>query len=269
MEEWSLILLNKRNFSVYKFHRDSHSTPSLNDRFYTDLKLCFVLDGSVTWEIENRIYKVETGDVVFLNIGQRRRFLSYGEKGLTLCTFNFARSAFSQPRHALFFQEMAGKNPVLSSPLGGILKEILEFWDAHDPLRYEWATAKFTEFFIRGEQLTHFAPKAVSKRDLEILEKMDEIESAVLKGAGLREISAGAGLSESAFSRRFAAVMGMQFKQYAMEKKIQRSLELLEKTDMKTIDIAAECGFQSISGFYDTFRKLLGTTPNKIRSDSK
>lgn len=262
-----MILLSKQNFRLERFHRDPSHTPAKNDWFYSDIKICLVLEGFAKWVIEGKTLDVKKGDIVFLNIGQMRRFISFGKEGFDLCIFSFSRSAFSDLRHYLFFKDYAKKNPLPCASLEAILLEILDFWETGSSLRYEWATAKFTEFFIRAERLLGFTPEGVSARSREIFQQMDQIDASILKGISLREIANAVGLSESAFSRRFSSVVGIHFKQYAMEKKIQYALELLENTDRKTIDIAAECGFQSISGFYDTFRKLLGTTPNKIRSN--
>ena len=231
------------------------------------MKICLVLSGSALWEIEGKVLHVRQGDVVFLNIGQKRHFLSYGENGLDLCVFSFTRNAFSKLRHYIFFTDCAKKNLFAHRSLSLILNELLDIWDTGDHIRYEWASAKFTEFFIKAELLENFTDDALSVKNLELLNKMDLIDESIAKGLCLREIASAAGLSESAFSRRFASATGINFKQYAMEKKVQRAVQLLKNTNLKIIDISAECGFQSISGFYDTFRKLLGTTPNKLRSD--
>lgn len=262
-----MILLNKHNFSVFRFHRDPGSPASPNDKFYSDIKICLVLDGQAVWEIEGHPLQVQTGDVVFLNIGQKRRFLSFGAQGLELCIFNLTRSAFSNLHHLIFFRDCAKKNILQHPALSRILMETFQFWNSGSHLRYEWASAKFTEFFIQAELLENFTLDAISLKNMEMLGRMDQIDEGIAKGFPLREIAGAAGLSESAFSRRFAAATGINFKQYAMEKKVQRALQLLKNTDLKIIDICAECGFQSVSGFYDTFRKLLGTTPNKIRSE--
>ncbi len=239
----------------------------VRDQLKFDIKICLVLDGLAKWEIEGRSFLAQKGDIVFLNMGQKRRFLSFGEAGLDLCVFTFTRSAFSKVHHYIFFRDCARKQILQHPALSRILESLLEVWSTGHPLKYEWATAKFTEFFISAELTTDFKPEAVSKKNLDILNRMDEIDENIEKGLHLREISQSAGLSESTFSRQFAAATGIHFKQYVMEKKVQRALWLLNNTDWKIIDICQECGFQSVSGFYDTFRKVLGTTPNKIRSE--
>ena len=262
-----MIRFSKHSFMVTQIYREPTAAPSPNDRFYPDLKICLVLAGQAMWQIEERTFSVQRGDIVFLNIGQHRRFLSFGEEGLSLCVFTFPRNALSQLHHYIFFRDLSKKNPLQDPKLYLILNEVLSFWRTGSPLRYEWAEAKFTEFFIRAEQLEDFCPDAITPQNLDILNRMDQIDASIANGLTLRQIAKAAGLSESAFSRRFSSAAGISFKQYAMEKKMQRALELLKNTDMKIIDIAAECGFESISGFYDTFRKLLGTTPNKLRSE--
>ena len=62
----------------------------------------------------------------------------------------------------------------------------------------------------------------------------------------------------------FAEINGISFKQYVVEKRLQRAILLLKTTNRKMIDIAMDCGFDSISGFYSAFRKKTGTTPNKF-----
>ena len=108
---------------------------------------------------------------------------------------------------------------------------------------------------------------ALDKSGLDLLLQMDEIDMDIAAGLRLREIAQKAGLSESAFSRRFAAVNGISFKQYSIEKKLQRAILLLKTTDLKMIDIAAESGFESVSGFYDAFKKKTGTTPNQFLNE--
>ena len=56
----------------------------------------------------------------------------------------------------------------------------------------------------------------------------------------------------------------MTFKDYVTTRKIEHAINLLNTTDMNVVDVAYECGFSSISGFYDAFKKVTGTTPNKI-----
>ena len=206
------------------------------------------------------------GDIIFLNIGQRRHFTSFGKNGFKLCYFTLTRNAFSEPHHFMFFLERVKnqENLIKSCPLSLLLKEIYDDWQVKAPFQYALASAKLTEFFIKAERAENYSFAPVSQKDFQMLELMDYIDSNIAKGISLSAVAKKAGMTESSFSRRFSTINGISFKKYVVEKKIQRAIWLLQTTNQKIIDIALDSGFDSISGFYDAFKKQTGTTPSKF-----
>lgn len=265
-----MILLNKNNFSVHTLRKSSTSPSTPKNAFHPHFRICLVLEGEAVWEIEDRTYVIGPGDIIFLNIGQRRHFTSFGKNGFKLCFFTLTRNAFSEPHHFMFFLERVTnqENLIKSCPLSLLLKEIYDDWQVKAPFQYALASAKLTEFFIKAERAENYSFAPVSQKDFQMLELMDYIDANISKGIDLCSAAKKAGMTESAFSRRFSAMNGISFKQYVIEKKIQHAITLLKTTDAKMIDIALDSGFDSISGFYDAFKKKTGTTPNKF-SDSE
>lgn len=261
-----MILLNKNNFSVRMMqkHHDSASAPKTT--FYGEFRVCLALQGEAVWEIEDRSYSIRSGDIVFLNIGQKRYFTSFGKEGFRLCTFTLTRNAFSGIHHFMFFLDRVKnrKNVIKSSALSALLEEAYDEWKTELPSRYELISAKFTEFFIKAERAADDSFRPVTQTDLEMLELMNHIDANITAGISLHAVAKKAGMSESTFSRRFSAMNGISFKQYVTEKKLQHAIRLLQTTDLKMIDIALDSGFDSISGFYDAFKKKTGTTPSKF-----
>ena len=153
---------------------------------------------------------------------------------------------------------------IKKSALSHLLMEIHEEWKTNDPFRYELASAKLTEFFIKTERTSEDLFTSVTQWDREMVELMDYIDSNITKGINLSAAAKKAGMTESSFSRRFSTVNGISFKKYIVEKKIQRAIWLLQTTNQKIIDIALDSGFDSISGFYDAFKKQTGTTPSRF-----
>ncbi|MGL1887586.1 MAG: AraC family transcriptional regulator [Reichenbachiella sp.] len=70
-----------------------------------------------------------------------------------------------------------------------------------------------------------------------------------------------AGMSVSTFKREFQKVYTESPATYIRTKKIDKALELLSATDMRTTEIAYECGFSSVSHFSRTFKQLKGIPP--------
>jgi len=261
-----MIIVDKNNFAVQIMRKTSGSATAPKSTFYPDIKVCLALEGEADWEIEDKTYHIQPGDIVFLNVGQKRHFLSFGKDGFQLCSFILSRSAFSGAHHFMFFLNRVKKqaNVIKSSPLSALLQETYSQWFEKNPLRYELASAKLTEFFIKAELEANapFAP--VIAKDLEMLQIMDYIDNNICQQICLESAAKYAGMSQSTFSRRFARWNGISFKQYITEKKIQRAIALLQTTNRTMLDIALECGFDSVSGFYDAFQKKTGTTPRKF-----
>ncbi|MBQ1257702.1 MAG: helix-turn-helix transcriptional regulator, partial [Clostridia bacterium] len=258
-------LLNKNNFSVITVQKGPHS-PSVPHSSHADFRVCIVLEGSAVWEIDNRGYEICSGDIILLNFLQKRHFTSFGEHGFHLCVLSFGRDAFSKLHHFAFFLECVKnhRHVIKNSPSSHILVDIYREMQENHPLRYELASAKLTEFFIKLEKELNYAFRPHSGTDREMLEILDYIDTHITSDISLSKLASKTGLTESSFSRRFSRLNGISFKQYVIAKRIAWAIMLLRTTDMKMVNIALECGFDSISGFYDAFRRQTGTTPSKF-----
>jgi AraC-like DNA-binding protein len=260
-----MILVNKGNFSVRTLEKAQNSTVAPKSTFYADFKVCLALSGEASWEIEDRTYTIHPGDIVFLSIGQKRHFTAFGENGFRLCVFTLSRNAFVNLHHFLFFLERAKQDNVLKNcALSGLLQEIYEEWKTPSVGRYELASAKLTEFFIKAERSENYSLRPATEANQQMLELLDYIDENVTNNINLRMVAAKAGMTESTFSRHFSAMNGISFQQYVLEKKLQQAFTLLRTTNKKMIDVALDSGFDSVSGFYAAFKKKTGTTPNKF-----
>jgi len=261
-----MILLRKENFSVDLLEKQHHSPSAPKDTFYGNFKVCLALDGDAVWEIEDKTYTITPGDIVFLSCGLARRFTEFGENGFRLCVFTFDRDVFANLQHFAFFLECIKlQNNVLSgSPLSSLLLEIYTEMAAGHTLRYELASAKFTEFFIKLEKAMGYTYRPYPKADREMLDVLQYIDENITADICLSTLAVKTGLTECAFSRRFSQFNGISFKKYVVAKRISRAVMLLQTTNLRIADIALDCGFESLSGFYDAFKKRTGTTPNNI-----
>lgn len=261
-----MIVVNKNNFSIQTIQKQHDSASAPKNTFYTDYKICLALEGEATWKIGEQSYLIQAGDIVFLKIGQARHFTSFGKNGFKLCAFILTRNAFSGLHHFMYFLECIKRqeNVIKESFLSSALKEIYEEWQTESPFRYELASAKLTEFFIKAEKAINYSFSEATQSHYEMLELMNYIDSNITNGICLSSAAKKAGMTDSSFSRRFSAENGISFKQYVIEKKIQRAILLLQSTNRKVIDIALDSGFDSVSGFYSAFRKITGTTPSKF-----
>ncbi len=261
-----MIILDKNNLMCNMMTKTRNDSLFRSDMTFPGLRLCYIVEGNAIWRINGIDHNIKTGDIVVFNETQRRRFIDYGETELKLFIMQFDRSAFADRRYYYFFGRLIKttgcviKNETLSS----VAKEIFCEATSEGEGKYDLISAKMTEFFVKAQRLYQLTDIAsdVDEKLAEILDIIDLKEGVI----GLSEAARVLGLSESTFSRTFSKHFGIPFKKYVMIKKIEKAVKLLKTTELKVVDVAYECGFNSISGFYDTFKKITGTTPDKISS---
>lgn len=73
-------------------------------------------------------------------------------------------------------------------------------------------------------------------------------------------------LSSGYFSTLFGQVVGMSFREYLCNVRIEASKQLLRSTDYSLADIAVAVGFPDQSYYCKTFKKITGLTPGKYRA---
>lgn len=72
-------------------------------------------------------------------------------------------------------------------------------------------------------------------------------------------------ISESKLKQDFKKYKQLSLLNWFLEKRMQKAFELLQQTDNKISDIAAEVGYNNISSFNREFRKHFACSPQEIR----
>jgi AraC family transcriptional regulator of adaptative response / methylphosphotriester-DNA alkyltransferase methyltransferase len=77
------------------------------------------------------------------------------------------------------------------------------------------------------------------------------------------------GISRNHMSGLFRKKYGMTPSKYTGKVRAAKSAELLESSDKSIMEIAFQCGFQSLSSFYELFRREKGMTPQEYRKEKE
>ena len=83
----------------------------------------------------------------------------------------------------------------------------------------------------------------------------------------LQDVAGEVHLSQSHFSTIFAQETGLTFTQYLTALRIGKAKELLEATEMRSSQIAAEVGYNDAHYFSYLFKKNTGRTPSEYRGE--
>lgn len=101
---------------------------------------------------------------------------------------------------------------------------------------------------------------------IEVIQKsIDYVETSLGERLTLQEIADAVYISPYHFSRIFKAIMGISMHEYIRRRRLSQAAEKLIATDLKIIDIAFDCGFESQESFTKSFKQYFGHTPMKFR----
>ncbi len=108
------------------------------------------------------------------------------------------------------------------------------------------------------EPSTYFGPNWMNN-------VLNEIEKNYMNGISLESLAVRGNVSPAHLSRVFKKITGLNLSEYIITKKIVKAKELLLRSEKKVVEIANECGFESMPYFHRTFKKFTGHTPAQYR----
>ncbi|MCP4458284.1 MAG: helix-turn-helix transcriptional regulator [Cytophagales bacterium] len=93
------------------------------------------------------------------------------------------------------------------------------------------------------------------------------IEKNTYSDLSLDEFAILCGMSLATFKRKFKEYYNTTPKQYLVDEKIKRAVQLLSIKENRIIDIAYKCGFETITAFNRNFKKITNYTPTEYRNN--
>jgi two-component system, response regulator YesN len=95
---------------------------------------------------------------------------------------------------------------------------------------------------------------------LRLIANEDKYGLTLAKAADMLHVNA------SYLSGHFKRETGLGFSEFINEQKIKKSKDLLEKTNLRLLEIADLCGFEDQSYFTKVFSKRVGMSPRAYRN---
>jgi transcriptional regulator GlxA family with amidase domain len=118
------------------------------------------------------------------------------------------------------------------------------------------------------EQLAVWSVQYRQHKDRHVLAAQEALERDIAQSPSLAQLAARAALSERALSRRFAAAVGMNLRQYAHTCRLELAQALLRTTRDPLTAIADGCGYASTSALVHAFGVRHGISPLHYREQA-
>lgn len=164
-------------------------------------------------------------------------------------------------------------NPVLQSSLE---KYVLELVDEYEKKDYAYALSLNARIF---DIIVIISRSLALKNDYEgaehkpkkrtalkqINKAFEYIQKNYPSDITLKDISSAVGFSEYHFSRLFKEYTGMTFLSFLNNYRAKQAEKLLRLSDKPILDVALECGFNSLTTFNRIFKRFKGCSPTFYR----
>jgi AraC-like DNA-binding protein len=91
------------------------------------------------------------------------------------------------------------------------------------------------------------------------------MEENYLNNLTIKDYALLTGRSISTFNRNFKRIYGTTPKKWLIHKRLIKSHELLQTTNLNVTEVAIEVGYDNVSHFIDAYKKAYGNTPKSTR----
>ena len=243
---------------------------------HSAVEIVLVLEGMVTYMIEETVYQVRKGEVLIvppdmphsLSMGDnssRYLFLFEPDAIMTMRDIKSMAVYFHKPFHLRDGSEAHVR----------IRELLLRARDAYDKREMMWNTVCYSSLLRIYAMLGQRYLSGIKPRSGDGLRNMDsEVITAVMtyinnhyrEELSLEDVAKFAGFSRYYFSRSFKRQTGYSFKDYLCQKRLQVAMDLLIRTNRSMREVAIESGFGSVATFNRVFREKKGCTPTQYRA---
>ncbi|MGJ8723223.1 MAG: AraC family transcriptional regulator [Roseibacillus sp.] len=160
----------------------------------------------------------------------------------------------------------------VSSQLGVEGEELAELAQAYleTPVigaeKYRAMVTLLAAFSLQLNKLASRIAFDLEQEQVDLVERAKAlIEEHLTESLTFNDVAEYLKISPFYFCRRFKKETGMTMTQYLSMHRVEVAKELLRSSKLRVTDVAYEVGFQSLSQFNRSFRKLTGVSPSQFR----
>ena len=258
----------------------SEGKRSFNPHHHTECELSLITEGSGIYSVKNKKYEFRKGDIFLFNSDEIHCITEvFGGKRFDVLNIHFeprllwSRDGFSSfellkiffSRSDIFENMIDRNNPASKKIVELILDAERELCDK----KFEYPLAvkgKILEILlILSREYGYIddsgGSKAYEHNAEQLASVISYIEGNLSSEIKLSQLAEICGMNKTYFCYIFKKYNGISPFDYITIKRIEKAVGLIKNTDRKKIDIASECGFNSMSNFYKAFTKITGKKP--------
>lgn len=264
--------------------RQEDGFSALDCHWHTEMELFRVMQGVVTIQCGTSLFEAHAGDIAFFNSGELHaavpadssrdlffRAVVFSPDVLCNTTNDILRVKYISPvmKGELQLPHLIRCGTELYDRISPYFDSVCQLLEDRTPL-FEFSVKSnmlliFSTLVGSGEYATtsprHGAAASSIKKAIQFIQENYRLPLTIDK---LAEI---AGMSEGHFCRVFKQYTLKTPVQFINSVRLTHAADQLSNTNKRVLDIAMDCGFNSVSYFIEVFRESFDITPSKYRKN--
>jgi len=289
--EKNILLETVGGISIERVRRDSAFTMS-GHHFHPDFEIYYLYEGRRSYFIEKHIYEITGGTLVFIATGKIHKTTESSENNTKSASHDRLlllldkkiqqsfQSMLAEMNAEDFFTQQYGiiqlkasEKKYIESIFQFIYKEIQNKSAGYLTL-IKMRTKELLIFIIRKMSSASYIEqnsqmKTKYRQSHSLLEKVEDIALYISNHCesqiSLEELASKFYISKYYLCRIFKASTGFTINEYLNMKRIQKSIEYLEKTNCSITTVSELSGYDTITHFERNFMKYMSQTPLRYR----
>jgi AraC-like DNA-binding protein len=252
-----------------------------SDHYHETYEIYYLLAGERSYYINNLIYTLRKGDLIFINKNELHRTTSKGSASHERILINFeemflqktlANYDLSFPfltAQSLLLRPGVHDQGIIEYILFTLLKEQEERRSQHIPYLQTLLIQLFIEM-NRVQEISRepIAPES-SEKQLKVYEIIDYLHAHYADKLTLEQLSETFFISSTYLCRLFKQTTGFTIIEYLNYTRIKEAQRLLQSTDAQVTTIAENTGFDSIAHFGRVFKQIVNRSPLQYRKQNR
>ena len=245
--------------------------------WHKGLEFTVVLQGQMEYQVNDKHYRMEKGDCVFVNSGAMHSGRYVDDGGCRYLVISFLTSAIdgdpdgafakkffegvmdAKSLPSMLFENGSNDMSSLCISIHEIMKKKEDGWE----IEVKGILCQLWHLFYKEAKrlsgLSVEKPLSVSPIKKAIRYMNDNYASKL----NLEEIASMCNLSKSEFCRCFKRITRQTAFEYLMGLRIKKSIQLLEEEGLSVTEAAQNTGFSNSSYYTKIFRRYMGGTPRE------
>lgn len=233
-------------------------------------EIYYLINGQMRYLIEDELYNVCAGDVVFIPKGVLHN-TTYDNSDAERYLINFSDlSIADETLLDCFEKRVLPLSSGLRFDLENLLAKLEREYHSMDVYSERLVGQYLNEILIFFTRIENYSkPKFADGNAGVIRNAIKYINENYANDITLAAVAAEFALSRSFFSRKFKEISGFGFNEYLTLVRVSNAEKLLSETDISVTEAALACGFNDSSYFAAVFKRMWGITPYKYAQSKR